>query len=181
MHLMMDALNESDDSTVREALQRAASYIADKFNSTSVGAWFYHDELECSETGMHRAPFKWWPSTVLGKSPQNMLVLNTQLDTLVALDRYRALTGDVQYDAAVRSGFKATEATMALRPMEWLYRLVFSAINLTLLPTERGSPPAAVEAHVEARWLAGVHTAAAAPEDALSAARDARRLHRPRT
>ena len=88
-------------------------------------------------------PFKWWPGAALGKSPQNMLVLNTQLDTLVALDRYRILVGDAQYDATVRSGFKATEAALALRPMEWLYRLVFSAITLTLLPTEQAAllPP----------------------------------------
>jgi len=134
---MMDALTDDDDSTIRHALQRAASFIADKHDATRVGTWFYHDELECSESGMHRAPFKWWPSRALGKSPQNMLVLNTQLDTLIALDRYRALTGDARYDASVRSGFEATLAMLALRPMEWLYRLFFSAIRLTLLPTEQ--------------------------------------------
>ena len=71
----------------------------------------------------------------LGKSPQNMLVLNTQLDTLVALDRYGMLTGDAQYAPLVESGYRAARAVLALRPMEWLYRLVFSAIDLTLLPT----------------------------------------------
>ncbi len=136
MHLMMDALAERDDASVRAALARAATYIADKFDDTAVGAWFFHDELECNESSMHRAPFKWWPSRVLGKAPQNMVVLNTQLDTLVALDRYRTLTGDSRYADRVESGFSAVAKVLGLRPHEWLYRLLFSAINLTLLPTE---------------------------------------------
>ena len=115
------------------------SFISDKHDATEVGAWFYHDELETSEAGMHRAPFKWWPSTVLGKSPQNMLVLNTQLDTLVALERYGALTRDTQYASLVESGYQAARAVLSLRPMEWLYRLVFSAIDLTLLPTAQAA------------------------------------------
>ena len=136
MHLMMDALAEGNDASVRAALVRAAAYIADKFDDTAIGAWFYHDELECSEVSMRRAPFEWWPSRALGKSPQNMLVLNTQLDTLVALDRYRTVTGDDRYAERIQSGFSAAAKVLALRPQEWLYRLLFSAINLTLLPTE---------------------------------------------
>ena len=38
-----------------------------------------------------------------------------------------------------RSGYEAVNAVLALRPMEWLYRLVFSAIDLTLLPTEQAA------------------------------------------
>ena len=139
MHLMMDALSEDDDPVVRSALARGMAFISDKHDATDVGAWFYHDELETSEAGMRRAPFKWWPSTVLGKSPQNMLVLNTQLDTLVALERYGALTRDTQYAPLVESGYQAARAVLSLRPMEWLYRLVFSAIDLTLLPTEQAA------------------------------------------
>lgn len=135
MHLMMDALSEDDDPVVRSALARGMAFISDKRDATEVGAWFYHDELETSEAGMRRAPFKWWPGTALGKSPQNMLVLNTQLDTLVALERYGMLTGDTQYAPLVESGDQAARAVLALRPMEWLYRLLFSAIDLTLLPT----------------------------------------------
>lgn len=143
MHLMMDALSEDDDPVVRSALARGMAFISGKRDATEVGAWFYHDELETSEAGMRRAPFKWWPGTALGKSPQNMLVLNTQLDTLVALDRYGALTGDTQYVPLVESGYKAARAVLSLRPMEWLYQLLFSAIDLTLLPTEQAArlPP----------------------------------------
>ena len=89
MHLMMDALSESDDPVVRSALERGMAFLSDKRDATEAGAWFYHDELELSEAGMNRAPFKWLPGNVLGKSPQNMLVLNTHLDALIALDRYR--------------------------------------------------------------------------------------------
>jgi hypothetical protein len=88
---------------------------------------------------MRRVPFKWWPGMALGKSPQNMLVLNTQLDTLVALERYGELTGDTQYAPLVESGHQAARALLTLRPMEWLYRLLFSAIDLTLLPTEQAA------------------------------------------
>jgi hypothetical protein len=139
MHLLLDALSEADDPVVRAALARGMHFISGKRDNTAVGAWFYHDELETSEAGMRRAPFKWWPGNALGKSPQNMLVLNTQLDTLVALDRYRALTGDTQYAPLVESGYAAAHTVLSLRPMEWLYRLVFSAIDLTLLPTEQAS------------------------------------------
>ncbi len=139
MHLMMDALIETDDPVVRTALARGMHYISDKYDNTAIGAWFYHDELECSMTGMQRAPFKWWPGSALGKSPQNMLVLNTQLDTLVALDRYGSLTGDTQYAPLVESGYQAVYTLLALRPMEWMYRLVFSAVDLTLLPTEQAA------------------------------------------
>jgi len=139
MHLMMDALTEADDPVVRTALARGMHFISDKHDTTAIGAWFYHDELETSEAGMRRAPFKWWPGTALGKSPQNMLVLNTQLDTLVALERYGTLTGDTQYAPLVDSGYQAARAVLSLRPMEWLYRLVFSAVDLTLLPTEQAA------------------------------------------
>jgi hypothetical protein len=139
MHLMMDALSEIDDPVVRTALARGMAFISDKRDATGIGAWFYHDELETSEVGMRRAPFRWWPGKALGKAPQNMLVLNTQLDTLVALERYGTLTGDAQYAPRVESGYQAACAVLALRPMEWLYRLLFSAIDLTLLPTEQAA------------------------------------------
>ncbi len=139
MHLMMDALSEDDDPVVRSALAHGVAFISDKYDATGVGAWFYHDELETSAAGMRRAPFRWWPGKALGKSPQNMLVLNTQLDTLVALERYGTLTGDAQYAPLVESGYQAARAVLSLRPMEWLYRLLFSAIDLTLLPTEQAA------------------------------------------
>lgn len=133
MHLMMDTLSEADDPVVRNALARGMRFISDKHDSTEAGAWFYHDELELTEAGMSSAPFKWLPGRALGKSSHNMLVLNTHLDILIALDRYRQLTGDAQYAPLVDSGVKSAHAVLALRSAEWLYRALFSAINLTLL------------------------------------------------
>jgi len=135
MHLMMDALSETDDPVVRSALARGMSFISDKRDATKVGAWFYHDELELTEAGMNCAPFKWLSGQALGKSSHNMLVLNTHLDVLIALDRYRQLTGEAQYIALVESGVKSAHAVLELRSAEWLYRLLFSAINLALLST----------------------------------------------
>ena len=135
MHLMMDALTEADDPVARTALEKAARFVADKRDATEVGAWFYHDELELTETGMNGAPFQWLAGRALGKSTQNMLVLNTHLDCLIALDRYRQLTGDAQYASLVESGVNSAHAVLALKSAEWLYRLLFSAIDLTLLPT----------------------------------------------
>lgn len=137
MHLMMDVLAEQNDPVVKAALARAAHFISDKRDETVLGSWFLHDELELSEAGMKRSPFRWLPSRALGKAPQNMLVLNTHLDAMIALDRYRAVTGDAQYALQVESGLRAVRSVLALRPANWLYRLVFSSINLTLLPTEQ--------------------------------------------
>lgn len=135
MHLMMDALSEADEPAVRTALQKAARFVSDKRDATEVGAWLLHDELELTEQDMTRGPFKWLPGSALGKSPQNMLVLNTHLDALIALDRFGHVTGDARYAPLVESGVKSAKAVLELRPAEWLYRLLFSAIDLTLLPT----------------------------------------------
>lgn len=135
MHLMMDALSENGDPVVRRALEKAARFVSDKRDATEVGVWFFHDELELSAKAMDGAPFKWLAGRALGKSPQNMLVLNTHLDILIALDRFRQMTGDAQYAPMVNSGVKSARAVLELRSAEWLYQLLFSAINLTLLST----------------------------------------------
>ena len=137
MHLMMEALASDDDPTIRAALSSAAAFIADKCDTTDLGTWFFHDELETTDAHMSQSPFKWWPSKAFGKARQNMLVLNTHLDAAIALQRYGEVTGDRTYTPLVESAFKAAQTVLALRPLEWLYRLVFSAIDLTLLPTER--------------------------------------------
>ena len=137
MHLLMDALDERSDAAITAALKRAARFLSDKRDQTAAGTWFLHDELELSVESMRKAPFKWLPGRVLGKAPQNMLVLNTHLDALIALDRYHQLTQDEQYTSFVRSGLEAAHAVINLRHGEFWYRLVFRAINLTLLPTAR--------------------------------------------
>lgn len=135
MHMLMDALAESNDQSARAALERAAAFIARQTDTLAIGTWFLHDELEHSTALLDQGPFRWVSSRALGKSETNMLVLNTHLDAIIALDRYRELTRDNRYASAVNSACDAAAAVMALRPVEWLYRLLFKAIGLTHLPT----------------------------------------------
>ena len=65
------------------------------------------------------------------------MILNTHLDAIVALDRYRHVTGDTQYSEQVASALSSTRRLLALRPAEWLYRPLFWAIRLTLLPASQ--------------------------------------------
>ena len=139
MHLLMDALSERDDPAVRQALEKAAAYVAKQKDQLAIGTWFLHDELEQSVEAMKRGPFHWIPSHALGKSESNMLVLNTQLDTSIALERCRQLTGDLSHQATLSSAHAATCAVLALRPAEGLYRALFRAIGLTFLPAPEAS------------------------------------------
>lgn len=137
MHLFLDALQARLDPAVVAAAGRLAAYLAATKDDLDVGAWFLHDDLERSAEAMDQAPFKWSPSRVLGKSPSNMLVVNTHMDTSIALDRYARVCGDAAYQPLVESGRAATRAVLGLKPAEWLYRPLFRAISLTLLPTEQ--------------------------------------------
>ncbi len=137
MHLLLTALEEWPCPVVESALRKAAAFVATLADRTQLGTWFLHDSLEQSEESMRQGPFPWRASRALGKSPSNMLVLNTQLDTLVALDRYRQVTGDRQFDDTIASGVEAALALLNRRPLEWLYALVYRWLDLTLLPVEQ--------------------------------------------
>jgi hypothetical protein len=139
MHLLMDAVAEQDDDAIKKALKKAADFISRQHDKLDCGTWFLHDELEKSEEGMDEAPFHYLKSNAFGKSQSNMLVLNTQLDTFVALYRYSRLTGDGQYGELLESAATATDTVLSARPADWLYRPVFKAIELTLLPTDIAS------------------------------------------
>ena len=136
MHLLMDVLSEQHDQEVEDSLKSAAAYIAKQHDATRIGAWFLHDELELTEDSMSKSPFKWVKSKAFGKRFSNMLVLNTHLDTSIALDRYSSLTGDQQYTPLVSSARKSTRLLLAAKPTERLYRAIFYIIGLTLLPTD---------------------------------------------
>ncbi len=136
MHLMMDALEEQRDPEVLKALERAVGFIAERCEKLRIGSWFLHDSLEHSTEAMAKSPFRWIKSSVLGKSPSNMLVLNTHLDTTIALARYARLTGDSKYDYLISSACSAAQTILNLRPVEWLYRPLVKALYLSLLPTE---------------------------------------------
>jgi len=124
---------------VADALQRAARFLAARPDKTDLGQWFLHDELEQSEAGMRQSPFTWKASRVLGKSPTNMLVLNTHLDTLIGLDRYRRERGDATLDELLDSAHGAAMRVLALRPAEALYRMVAKVLYLTFLPPEKAA------------------------------------------
>ncbi len=136
MLLLEAALDNEPDNLIRTALEKAAAFIAKHTDNTQFGVWFLHDALEQSAELMNKSGSRWIPSTFLGKSPTNKMILNTHLDTIVALDRYRECTGDDQYKDIVTSACKTAEAVLNLKPAEWLYRPLFKAIGLTLLPEQ---------------------------------------------
>ncbi len=136
MHLLMDSLKDADDPDVRSALKKGMSFISRMHEKIDHGVWFYHDQLETDYTLMNKSPFMWHPSVALSKSPQNMLVLNTQLDSLVALERYANLSGERRFSVLVAWGYRATLHLLSRQPKKWLYNVLFSAIALTLYPTD---------------------------------------------
>ena len=134
IHLLCAALEETRDETIRAALERAVAHVADCSTKIDAGAWFLHDSLERTRETAALYPFPWIPSRAFGKPVSVMLVLNTHLDTSIALSRYQQVTGDTRYEPLLRSGRQATRFVLSQRPAEWLYRLLFYAISLTLLP-----------------------------------------------
>ncbi|HRP94663.1 MAG TPA: hypothetical protein PL143_00295 [Rhodocyclaceae bacterium] len=143
--LLENALDEWPDETVRAALARGIAFAAAQTDQTELGLWFLHDSLEQSATAMdemHRQNRSlvrhfgaWKPSRLLGKSPTNKMILNTHVDMLVVLQRYRQLTGDPSYDETIASALAATRSLLALHPSPWLYGVVGRALNLTMLPS----------------------------------------------
>jgi len=132
--LLEAAFEEQRDATVEASLRTAAAYTARHADTTDLGLWFLHDSLEEDVELLLKSGSKLTPSRLLGKSPGTKLILNTHLDSIVALDRYRELTGDDRYADQIASARESTRALLALRPAEWLYRLVYWAVGLTLLP-----------------------------------------------
>lgn len=137
LHMLMDEYARDYGCRIGEVLQKGIKYLAEKADRLDTGVWFLHDSLELSEVAMNRGPFGWIPDTTLGKAKSNMLVLNTHLDTTVAMNRYIQLTGDETYRPLVQSALESTRAVLSMQPAEYLYRIVFWAIGLTMLPTDK--------------------------------------------
>lgn len=140
MLLLEAALKERPDEVASKALEGAARFISQQTDKTDLGLWFLHDSLEenaetmqalCEQTGS-----TWIPARTLGKSPTNKLILNTHLDAIVALEYYRDITGNDQYTEQITSARDAARSMLALRPAETLYRVLYQAIQLTLLPKQ---------------------------------------------
>ena len=134
MLLLEAALEDEPDAGVAEALRKAASALAGSTDQTGIGVWFFHDSLEKSVEMTEKSGIRWVPSRELGKSPTTKMILNSHLDAIVVLDRYRQVTGDGQYAAKVESALGAAAKLLALRPAEPLYRILYWAVGLTLLP-----------------------------------------------
>jgi hypothetical protein len=134
MLLLETAFEEAPNSIVGDALSKAASVLSRSTDKTDIGLWFFHDSLEKSVEMTAKSGIRWVPSRELGKSPATKMILNSHLDAIVTLDRYREVTGDNRYSEQVASALSATRKLLALRPAEWLYRPLYKAIRLTLLP-----------------------------------------------
>jgi hypothetical protein len=132
------ALEETPDPVLARAFEAAAAFLAGKADRTEAGLWFLHDALEES---VERAAAKdappWTPTRMLGASAANKLILNTHLDSIVALDRYREISGDARHAAAVESARSTARNLLGRRPAEGLYRLAYRAVRLTLLPSAK--------------------------------------------
>jgi len=139
VQLLCQHVEETSDSAAREALARSAQFLAAKRDRLDTGVWFLHDTLEEDEASLRDYPFAYAPSRAFGKSPANLLVLNTHVDTLVALSRYREVTGDEGLDELLASGLRALAAVLEARPAEWLYRPLFRLAGLTFRPASRAA------------------------------------------
>ena len=139
VHLLMDEFQRTGCPQVKISLQKAVAFLSKTTDQLDCGIWFLHDSLELSEQAMNSGPFKWIANKTLGKSVSNMLVLNTHLDTTIAINRYGRITGDDQYQDLVASALLSTRAVLSLRSADWLYKPLFWAIGLTMLPTDKAS------------------------------------------
>lgn len=153
LHLLMDEYQREACPKVKNALKKGVNFSSTTTDTLDCGTWFLHDSLELSEEAMNKGPFNWIPNRKLGKSTTNMLVLNTHLDTSIAINRYQKITGDTQYTHLIKSALHSTHTVLSLKPAEWLYKPLFWAIGLTMLPTEVASKlPAHVRAIKRFAW-----------------------------
>ncbi|MCC7202153.1 MAG: hypothetical protein IT393_05730 [Nitrospirae bacterium] len=134
IHLLAADYDETKDVAVGSSLKRAVDYMKNQCDELSVGKWYLHDSLELNVESMRNAPVSYQYSRVLGKSPSNMLVLNTHLDALVAFNRYGKVSGQRYLEEEISSGVNAVVAVLGLKPAEALYRILFKAIELAFLP-----------------------------------------------
>lgn len=139
MHLLVAYLEETGDRAVATALEKAAAFAARWTDRLDAGTWYLHDSLERNADTLRRYPFRHVPSRALGKKPSNLLVLNTHLDTNIAMARYRRVSGDDSHAGLIASASAATHAVLNLRPAEWLYSPLFKLIGLTFLPKAQAS------------------------------------------
>ncbi len=137
LHLLAAAAEEEGAPALNEALRQGAAHLARQTDQIDSGSWLLHDSLERSESDLSQGPFTWVSSRVLGKSPSNMLVLNTHLDGTIALDRARQVLGEMTHNDLIASAQKVSKAVLTMRPAEWLFNALYRAVALTLLPEDQ--------------------------------------------
>lgn len=139
MHMLAACLEETGDPAVGEALQKAAAFAASRIDRLDAGLWYLHDSLEENVETLKSYPFRYVASRALGKSESNLLVLNTHLDTNIAMERCRRISGDPSFDSLIASARETSHAVLNSKPAEWLYRTLFKAVELTFLPSAQGA------------------------------------------
>lgn len=139
IHLLSAYLLEYRDTAVLTSLQRAASFSAARIDNLDIGPWYLHDSLESDASTIKKYPFRFQVSRALGKAHHNLLVLNTHLDTNIAMEQARRASGDERHGDQIKASHATSHAVCTLRPAEWLYRPLFKAISLTFLPSGRGA------------------------------------------
>jgi hypothetical protein len=137
MHMLAAYCEETRDPLAVVALERAAAFAAARTDRLDAGMWYLHDSLEHNAKTLEQYPFRFAPSKALGKSPSNLLVLNTHLDTNIAMERFFRVTNDERHNELIASARATTREVLNLRPVEWIYGPLFWAIGLTFLPAER--------------------------------------------
>ena len=141
LHLLAAAAEEEGSPALNEALRQGAAHLARQTDQIDSGSWLLHDSLERSESDLSQGPFTWVSSRALGKSPSNMLVLNTHLDGTIALDRAGHVLGEMTHNDLIASAQKASKAVLTMRPAEWLQAVATSIAPEVLLPPKARSPP----------------------------------------
>ena len=136
VHLLAAAYGEMPSKNLGDALDRAAAWLARQTDMLDYGPWLLHDSLEQSGKEMALYPLRWVASRALGKSPTNLLVLNTHVDNTLALMRRDEVQGTSAHRVLVADAQRVTTDVLKLRGGEWLYRILFPLIGLTLLPVE---------------------------------------------
>lgn len=134
VQLLASDFQIAPEPALADALERAAGYVSAQVDQTVAGAWFLHDSLERSEAGMRYYPLDWERGRWLGKSPTNLLILNTHLDCMLALARHHAVSGDDSHAGLFRSAEACLRTVMTARPADWLFRPLLAVIALSLLP-----------------------------------------------
>jgi hypothetical protein len=139
LHLLLDAFEASQAPELANAIVKTTQFLLQRADRLDCGLWFRHDSLELAESTMRQSPFPWRSCRAFGKSVSNMLVLNSHLDTTIAIARGASLLKVPEWQQAVAEANLATETLLAAAPADWLYRLIFGLIALSFLPTAQAA------------------------------------------